>query len=210
MKQIFYLACVFTLALTFPVFAHHPLGGITPDSILHGFLSGIGHPIIGFDHLVFVIAVGFISAMQRYRLVMPAGFVLGTILGTVLSVSMFTLPLAEWVITFSVIFAGIVAMLGYRTTILPATILVSVAGIFHGWAYGEAVIGAETHPLVAYLFGFSVIQILIMLASGQLIRSVWKVSSVDALNPRLAGAMIAGVGFSYFVELAETIIFPAM
>ena len=33
--------------------------------MLHGLLSGIGHPIIGFDHLAFVIAVGLIAAFNQ-------------------------------------------------------------------------------------------------------------------------------------------------
>jgi hypothetical protein len=39
---------------------------------------------------------------------------------------------------------------------------------------------------------------------------ICKVSSAEALRPRLAGAMIAGVGLSYFVELVEAVVFPAM
>ncbi len=34
-----------------PAFAHHPLGGEAPQTIANGLLSGVGHPIIGFDHL---------------------------------------------------------------------------------------------------------------------------------------------------------------
>jgi urease accessory protein len=36
--------------------------------------------------------------------------------------------------------------------------LAAFAGIFHGYAYGEAIIGANMTPLLAYLLGFSVIQ----------------------------------------------------
>ena len=41
-----------------PAHAHHPMGGATPANFSQGFLSGLAHPIIGLDHLVFVIAIG--------------------------------------------------------------------------------------------------------------------------------------------------------
>ena len=85
MKQIFILTSTMLLASISSAFAHHPLGGVVPDSAINGFLSGVGHPVIGFDHLAFVIAIGVLAALQSHRLLMPAGFIGGTILGTVLS-----------------------------------------------------------------------------------------------------------------------------
>ena len=110
-------------------FAHHPLGGEVPTTMLHGLLSGIGHPIIGFDHLAFVIAVGLIAAFQSNRLVMPLGFVAGTVAGTMLTLAGVTLPLAI-AITGSVVAAGAFAMRGEIAGLMPATPLAAVAGLF--------------------------------------------------------------------------------
>ncbi|PKO63289.1 MAG: urease accessory protein UreJ, partial [Betaproteobacteria bacterium HGW-Betaproteobacteria-17] len=33
--------------------AHHPMGGMTPQTLSQGLLSGLGHPVIGLDHLAF-------------------------------------------------------------------------------------------------------------------------------------------------------------
>ena len=65
-------------------------------------------------------------------------------------------------------------------------------------------------PLMAYLAGFSLVQLAIVLTTGYVLRMICNVSSAEALRPRLAGAMIAGVGLSYFVELVEAVAFPAM
>ena len=54
------------LTLTFaaaPALAHHPLGGMPMETFTHGVLSGIGHPLLGFDHLFFVIAMGVAAAL---------------------------------------------------------------------------------------------------------------------------------------------------
>jgi urease accessory protein len=41
------------LLYTTAAFAHHVMGGETPSTFVDGLLSGIGHPIIGADHLAF-------------------------------------------------------------------------------------------------------------------------------------------------------------
>ena len=43
------------------MFAHHPTGGNTPDTFSSGLLSGLAHPIIGIDHLIFLILLGILA-----------------------------------------------------------------------------------------------------------------------------------------------------
>ena len=210
MTRLFAVAAAMILATANNAFAHHPLGGEVPQTMLHGFLSGVGHPVIGFDHLAFVIGVGLIAAFHKNRMVMPAGFVVGTMIGTMLTLAAVTLPLAEIVITGSVVAAGIIAMRGKLTEMMPAAVVAGAAGLFHGWAYGEAVVGAETTPLLAYLAGFGLVQMGIAVGTGMLAHKIWKSVSVDALQPRLAGALVAGVGLAYLVENIEGMIFPGM
>lgn len=210
MTRIFALAAAMTLTMASAAFAHHPLGGMTPETALHGFLSGVGHPVIGFDHLAFVIAVGLIAAFHRARLVMPAAFVAGTLGGTMLILASVTLPLAEVVITGSVMVAGGFAMRGKITDIRPAAALAAGAGLFHGWAYGQAVVGAEPTPIVAYLIGFGVVQMAIAMGVALFTARVWKALDAEAMQPRLAGAVVAGVGLTYMVEIVEPLIFSAM
>ena len=50
-------------ALSLPAAAHHPMGGKLPTTALEGLLSGLGHPVIGPDHLAFIIAIGIAAAI---------------------------------------------------------------------------------------------------------------------------------------------------
>ena len=210
MTKLTSLSLALIVATTGNAFAHHPLGGAAPETMLHGFLSGVGHPIIGFDHLAFVLAIGVFSAFQTHRLALPFGFVIGTVIGSLLTLAAVTLPLTELMITLSVLFAGFIVMRGRDVAILPATILGTLAGLFHGAAYGAAVIGAETTPIIAYLAGFGLTQLAIMLAAGFAMQQIWKAASMAELQPRLAGALFAGVGVTYLVEHAEQFLFSAM
>ena len=44
-----------------PAFAHHAMDGQMPTSFAQGLLSGLAHPVIGPDHLAFIIS-------GRYRM----------------------------------------------------------------------------------------------------------------------------------------------
>lgn len=210
MTRILALAAAITLTSAGAAFAHHPLGGMTPQNFMQGFLSGIGHPVIGFDHLAFVVAVGLLAAFHANRIVMPALFVVGTVAGTALTLAAVTLPLAELVITGSVIAGGAVAMRGKVTDLKLAGGLGAGAGLFHGWAYGAAVVGAEATPIAAYLLGFGMIQMVIALGVAIFAKRIWKSLDASALQPRLAGAVIAGVGLTYIVEIVEGAVFATM
>ena len=75
------LALILTL-LVFakPVLAHHAIGGQTPGNLVDGFLSGLAHPVIGADHLVFVIAVGLLAALKNNKgILIPVAFVVATV-----------------------------------------------------------------------------------------------------------------------------------
>jgi urease accessory protein len=47
---------------------------------------------------------------------------------------------------------------------MVSLVLAVAAGFFHGYAYGEAVIGAEATPLAAYLVGLALVQSMLMMA----------------------------------------------
>ena len=213
-KRISTVSAFFAM-LASPALAHHPLGGEVPQTMLHGVLSGIGHPIIGFDHLAFVLGIGILAAFQKSRYVLPAGFVAGTVLGTLLILAGVTLPAVEIVITTSVLLVGVIGMMGRVLPSAAAGGVAAAAGLFHGWAYGEAVVGAEPTPIVAYITGFGVTQLAI--AVGAMLAAQWvmtprgeNTASGLSLKPRLAGAMVAGVAVTYLVEIAEAAIFPAV
>lgn len=141
-----------------PAFAHHAMGGRLPNNFFEGFISGLAHPIIGLDHLAFVIAIGLLSARQEKGLLIPAAFVLAAMVGTGIHVLKYDLPAAEVVISGSVIAFGALLILSKKPSWFVLAGLGAIAGLFHGYAYGESIVGAEMTPLVAYLAGFSLIQ----------------------------------------------------
>lgn len=185
------------LFMATPVLAHHPFGGQIPTNALQGFLSGLGHPVVGFDHLAFVIAAGLLAAAMGQGLSIPLGFVLASIFGTVLHLMALDLPAPESIVSFSVLlFGGLLAMKQYPKLGLIVALAV-LAGIFHGYAYGEAVVGAEITPLVAYLSGFAAVQMAIATIAYTVANRLNAKSPNPGLMLRFAGFTLAGIGAAF-------------
>lgn len=182
-------------SLVTPAHAHHVMDGALPRTALDAFLAGVGHPIIGLDHLAFVIGAGLMSALAGATLWLPLAFVAATLLGATFHLFGAALPFAEGVIAISVL---LVAVGIYRQEVLDRGVLVAgfvVAGIAHGYAYGESIIGAEAAPLGTYLIGFALVQWVIAWASSQALFRALRISRQWARGGmRLAGIVTGAVG----------------
>lgn len=192
------LASFGVLSFSFIAHAHHPFGGQTPSNFLEGFLSGVGHPVIGIDHLVFVIAIGLMATVIRQGAWLPLVFVGTALLGTGIHLQSWDLPAPEFFISASVLIFGGMLTLKQNLNGLLSIGLAAIAGVFHGYAYGEAIVGAEMAPLLAYLVGFSVIQLAIAALAyccGKALTS--PVSGQSALPLRFAGFAIGGMGLAF-------------
>ena len=176
--------------------AHHLMGGKTPSTFADGILSGLGHPIIGPDHLAFLVALGVAVGVGGLSFATPFLFLVAMASGVAAHVAAFNIPAAEMIVALSVIVAGVLLALDRRIPASGWAAIFSIAGFFHGYAYGESIYGAETTPLAAYLVGLVAVQTVLVLAIALATRAVWKVS---AIGPRLVGAAICGVGFTVLV-----------
>jgi len=148
-----------------PALAHHPMGGATPATFVQGLLSGLGHPVIGLDHLAALVGIGLVSSRFARGLTLPAFWIVAMAAGVGLHLAGAGLPATEVLVALSVVAIGLAASV--RTT-LPygaVALLFAAGGAMHGYALGEAVVGAEAAPIVAYLAGLAAIQV--ALATGR-------------------------------------------
>ncbi|ASC72496.1 hypothetical protein XM38_034530 [Halomicronema hongdechloris C2206] len=180
-----------------PAWAHHPFGSEVPTNGIEGFLSGVGHPVIGVDHLAFVVTAGLLAAVVGWGLLIPAAFVLASWAGTGLHLAGASLPASELCITASVAIFGSLLAMKQRPQTMVVVALSAIAGIFHGYAYGEAVVGAEMTPLLAYLLGFATIQTVIAAAAYGAAKWLGAAKENGALTLRFAGFTLAGVGAAF-------------
>jgi urease accessory protein len=186
--------CVTLVLSGHTALAHHVMGGKLPASFGDGLLSGLGHPLIGIDHFAAVVAVGILAAAHRLGPALVIGYVLAQVAGAALHVREANIPAAEFWVALTVIALG--AVLIRRQTMSAAVVLglFVVAGLFHGYALGESIVGAERTPLAAYFAGFAAIQIVVALAAMMVARRLAPQAGSQHVNMRLIGAGIVGLG----------------
>jgi urease accessory protein len=182
---------------TTSAFAHHVMGGQTPSTLVEGLLSGIGHPVIGPDHLAFLLAIGIAVGIGGLNLALPALFVIASVIGVMLHDNGIDVPGAEIIVACSVLLAGFLIARGRALAVWLWAALFAVAGLFHGYAFGESIVGAETSPLHAYLVGLFLIQSALTVGTALFAR--WRGFDISELMPRLAGAAIVGVGLTALI-----------
>jgi hydrogenase/urease accessory protein HupE len=103
--------------LPLPAAAHHPMDGAMPQTLWQGFASGIGHPVIGLDHLAFLLAAGVLAATlprgEAFRAM--AGFLAASMAGVALHLAGIGLGATEALVAASVLMVGLVPF----TSLIP-------------------------------------------------------------------------------------------
>ena len=164
----------------------------TEGSVAGGFISGFSHPLFGLDHLLAMVAVGIWGATLGRPLVwaLPVAFPLLMVVGAVMGIAGLPVPFIEVGIAVSVIVLGIAIAAAWRAPVAVAVAIVSVFGIFHGFAHGTEL--PETASPAAYAAGFVLSTGLLHLAGIAigLLKSVPR----GSLILRGSGALIAVVG----------------
>lgn len=190
----------FSLLLTTSLLAPEIASAHSEGGIAGGFISGFVHPILGWDHVVAMVAVGmwgaFLGAPAIWLL--PVVFPLVMAFGAALGVLGVPVPAIETGIAGSAVVLGLLILLAARLPLWLASVIVGVFAIFHGYAHGTELPDA-TNPF-AYGVGFVIatgLLHLIGIAFGLLIR--WP-AGVYAV--RAGGGVIALVGCAFLFGLA--------
>jgi urease accessory protein len=195
-----------------PALAHHAMDGKMPSNLFEGFLSGVAHPLIGPDHFAFIVSVGLLAALERQGILIPIAFVLSAMLGTGAHLTKLSVPGIELFVSGSILLFGILLVMKKSPNTPLVVGLSAIAGLFHGYAYGEAIFGAEMTPLLAYLAGFTVTQLVVALSVfwiGKNILLDRDTKQQSLANFRSAGLVICGVGLAFFASQVVAVLLPA-
>lgn len=127
-------AFLFGLFVLFPeaAWAHT---GVGPA---HGFAHGFTHPVLGWDHLLAMVAVGLWAAQRGDKAVwtLPATFVATMVLGGILGATAVGLPGVETGILASVLVLGALVAVAARFPLALSVAVVALFALFHGHAHG--------------------------------------------------------------------------
>jgi urease accessory protein len=193
MKTISRLLSLSLLALlTLSATAH---AHVIPGDV-HGFSSGFGHPLQGWDNLLAMVAVGLWAAQLggRARWLVPASFVGVMTLGAAVAMAGVHIPFVEQGIVLSVMVLGLLIALAARMPVPASMAIVALFALFHGHSHGtEMPVSAVGF---AYGAGFAIATAALH-ACG--IGLAYTVRSVRLPIIRWAGAAIAACGAALWV-----------
>ncbi len=179
-----------------PAFAHHAMGGDTPNTLWQGLASGLAHPVIGPDHLAFIIAIGIAAGLiGRGGAALILAFVATSTAGVGIHLAKLDMPIVEILVALSVVVAGFLLVSGARAqkpVWLPFAML---AGLAHGYAFGESIIGAEQGVIGAYLAGLAIIAVLMALGVAYLTRRFMS-ADIGITRARIAGGAVGCIGLA--------------
>ena len=121
-----------------------------------GLLSGLVHPISGFDHVLAMVAVGIWGAQlgQPAIWALPVTFPMVMALGGMFGLLGLPLPGVEVGIGLSALLLGLVVAFEHRPGLAVAGALVSFFAVFHGHAHGAELPDGQNGLL--YSIGFVV------------------------------------------------------
>ena len=177
--------------------AVQPLSAHTTAGAIGGLGSGLGHPFLGLDHLLAMLAVG----MWAYQLggaaiwKVPLVFVLTMLVGANLGLAGISLAFIEPMIAASLMVLGLVIAMRLRVMPLLASMIVAVFALFHGVAHGvEMPLAASP---IAYVAGFSLATILLHVMGAALAYGLHQSSQFVLV--RAGGVGLVGTGLLLLV-----------
>ncbi len=160
-----------------------------------GLISGFLHPLLGWDHVAAMVAVGLWGAFlgKPSLWVLPVVFPMIMALGGAYGVLGLPLPAVEAGIAVSAIVLGAMVAFATRAPLWVAAVIVASFAVFHGYAHGLELPNSVSP--ITYSVGFVVATGLLHLVGigfGLLVR--WPAGKVAI---RAGGGIIAlaGVGF---------------
>jgi urease accessory protein len=208
-RLLSFLAIIMSLLIATPAMAHHAMAGKMPSTFMEGFFSGLAHPLIGVDHFAFIVASGLLAAAKPQGMLIPIAFIASTMLGTGLHYVGINVPGVELLVSGTILVFGI--LLTQKSTLQTTTVagLSVLAGICHGYAYGEAIFGAQTTSLLAYLLGFTSIQLGVATIAFIVGKHCIKRPGQPPISAlRSAGFVICGVGMAFLFTQVLDVLLP--
>ncbi|SMC47539.1 HupE/UreJ family protein [Rhizobium sp. RU36D] len=171
----------------------HTAGGAA--GLSGGFASGFMHPVLGWDHVAAMVAVGLWGAFlgQPAVWVLPVAFPVIMAFGGMLGVLGVQIPMVESGIAASSIVLGLLIAFAVRAPLAVSLAVVGAFAIFHGHAHGTEL--PEAANPIAFSIGFVIATGLLHLVGIV----IGLLASVPMGRPaiRAGGALVAAVGFGF-------------
>jgi urease accessory protein len=138
----------------------------TGGHIDHSLMSGLLHPLTGIDHMLVLIAVGYIAAKQggKALFVSPIFFIALMATGALLYSYAIQIPFIETFIAFSLLAFGLLVSFNRTQQSKILFLGISFFAVFHGYAHAAEI--PTNSSSMSYLFALIMMSLVICLSGG--------------------------------------------
>lgn len=170
--RLYRIAVVALFVAPLAALAHHPGGFLTPQTAASGFLSGLAHPAVEVGQLAFLIALGLCCVRWLQARAIIGRFAAGSAIGVLFAAFGLVAP-AEPLLPVLLLGAAVALAQPWRgtstdrRTVLAISVTV-LAGVVHGQAAIEPVVGAPVSAFFAYGVALLIAQASILLLAKTL------------------------------------------
>jgi urease accessory protein len=172
-----------------------------PITVLEGLLAGFQHPAVGLDHLTSMIGIGIAAALVPAGAAVIASFVVSSLVGVLIHAANFDIPYSEHAVTTTVMVAGVLLLIGYGGKTAAWLTFAIVAGLIHGYAFGETILAADWPVIGAYMIGIlgtiTAIPMAVMLIASKALR----LPNASSLLLRAAGGVVVCLGIYLLISV---------
>jgi urease accessory protein len=172
-----------------------PLSAHVQEGQAQGFLTGLRHPISGWDHVLAMVSVGLWGAQLGAPAIwlLPVTFPMMMAVGGFLALIGIPVPGVEIGVALSALLLGLMVALEAKPNLAAAAVLVGAFAIFHGHAHGAELPAGQSG--LTYSIGF-VVATGCLHAVGIVIGVAHKWTT-GRVALRLAGATVALAGAAF-------------
>jgi urease accessory protein len=158
------------------------------DSI--GWSNGFSHPLMGWDHLVTMLAVGVWAAQLRGQAIwmLPLAFVGVMSLGGLAGAAGLAIPSVEGIILLSCAVFSVLITRKVRFSAQVNVLIVAFFAFFHGFAHGQEI--STSASLISYTLGF-MLATLLLHGAGILVAKLVVFGVTCLLTAMFANAALA-------------------
>ena len=163
---------------------HRPFGSA-------GIVEWHWSPLLGPDHLLFLLAIAFIGLQRPRAWVIPllAAGLSGSVLSQFIPLPDAVAPWAEALVSLSLVVEGLMAL-----TVASASWLLPLVAL-HGFLLGSTIVGAEPTPLATYFLGLLIGQGALLLVVTSWSQSL--LERIGAQGQRLGAGIWMGIGMAF-------------
>lgn len=175
-----------------------PSLAIAQDTHVNGIMAGFTHLVFSIDHLVAILACGFLgySLDRKKWYLLPLVFTSAMIMGGSLGIGNDANYIVEKIIAFSVFAIGFIITFRLRLAQLLIFVLLFVFGFFHGYAHGAEM--PEPNNVFNYILGYTLSAVLFGVV-GALIGKFVLDKRFNESYCRFVGGIVTGCGLMMLV-----------